>query len=174
MRTTKISFLLLILFTSLSFAQQKDESHKMVEFQMALIKTGPRWTATADKDREPILREHFMNVMSMLASGQAVIAGPMADNTGLAGIIILRAASAAQAKTLVDADPAIKAGLFAAEMHPWWSEDIFKKPESPLKLDTLYLGFLKKARTEKTAMPGTPRCCNYKKIIWPTLIVSPG
>jgi uncharacterized protein YciI len=34
-------------------------------------------------------------------------------------------------------------------MHPWWSEDVFKKPNSPLAIETVYLGFLKKGMNRK-------------------------
>src|SRR5260370_4075233 len=62
----------------------------------------------------------------------------------------MRAPSAEEAKTWVDAAPALKAGLFAAEMHSWWSEDIFKKANtSPFKLETVYLAFLKKGPNRK-------------------------
>ena len=104
---------------------------------MALLKKGPKWDATKEQERNSILQQHFANVMSMLDSGKAVIAGPMGDDTDLAGIFILRASSATEAKTWVDDDPAVKAGLFAAEMHPWWSEDIFKKANFAIEDSTL-------------------------------------
>src|SRR6185295_3946309 len=139
-----VSFLLLV---SLSQAQEKDkpkEDHKMVQFQMAILKKGPNWEATKAEERNAILKQHLGNVISMLDSGKAVIAGPFGDDTGLAGIFILRSTSPEEAKTWVDNDPAVKAGLFVAEMHPWWSEDIFRKTQMPMKMSTVYLGFLKK------------------------------
>jgi uncharacterized protein YciI len=36
----------------------------------------------------------------------------------------------------------VKAGFFVAEMHPWWSEDVMKKPSTPVKLTTAYLALL--------------------------------
>ncbi|HMG74821.1 MAG TPA: YciI family protein [Pyrinomonadaceae bacterium] len=143
--------------TPLIVSQQKEEpKSKLVQFHMALIKKGPKWGETAEPQRNQILQQHFANVISMLGTGKAVIAGPMGDDTGLAGIFILRSKTAEEAKAWVDADPAVDAGLFTAEMHPWWSEDIFKKANAPLKFDTLYLAFLKKGPNRKEGDGETP------------------
>ena len=136
----------------LTLAQEKKEPQsKLVQFQMALLKKGPKWTGAQTPETQHILHQHLVNVLALLDSGKAVAAGPFGDDTDLAGIFILRASSAEEAKTWVDNDPAVKAGLFVAEMHPWWSEDIFKKRNLPLKMNTLYFAFLKKGpnRTEK-------------------------
>ena len=148
----------------LTGAQSKEEpKHKMVQFQMALLRKGPKGDSTAEPRRKQIMQQHFANVMSLLDTGKAVVAGPMGDETDLAGIFILRAASAGEAKTWVEADPAVKAGLFVAEIHPWFSEDIFKKANSPLKLDTVYLGFLKKGANRKEGDGETPQVQELQK-----------
>ena len=140
------------------------ETPKLVQFHMALLKKGPKWETTAAAERSRILEQHLANVLSMLDSGKAVISGPMRDDTDLVGIFILRAQSAEEAKTWVDADPAVKSGLFAAEMHPWWSEDIFKKANtSPLKLETVYLGFLKKGLNRKDGDDKVPEIQELQK-----------
>ena len=146
----------------LTLAQQKEE-HKMIQFHMALLKKGPKWDATKEQDRNSILKQHFANVMSMLGSGKAVIAGPMTDDADVAGIFILRASSTTEAKNWVDNDPAVKAGLFTAEIHPWWSEDIFKKMNSPLEMNTVYLGFLKKGPNRKDGDDQLPEVKELQK-----------
>jgi uncharacterized protein YciI len=154
-----VSFLLMV---SLSFAQQKEDL-KLVQFQMAILKMGPKWEATKEADRNAILKQHLSNVVSLLDSGKAIIAGPLGDDTGPAGIFILRATGAAEAKAWVDNDPAVKAGLFVAEMHPWWSEDIFKKAVLPLKMYTVYLGFLKKGPNRKDGDANDPEVQQLQK-----------
>ncbi len=159
----------LILITVVTFfacgpmIAQKKEEHPMVQFQMALLKKGPKWDATAKEKRGQILQQHFANVMSLLDTGKAAIAGPMADDTGLAGIFVFRASSAAEAAKWVDDDPAVKAGLFVSEMHPWWSKDIFKKANTPLKLTQVYLGFLKKGPNRKEGDGNTPEVQELQK-----------
>jgi uncharacterized protein YciI len=145
-------------------SHRQDSKHKLVQFHMALLKKGPKWQTTPAAERNKIMPQHLANVLSMLDSGKAVIAGPMGDDTDVAGIFVLRAQSAEEAKGWVDADPSVKAGLFAAEMHPWWSEDIFKKANtSPLKLETVYLGFLKKGPNRKDGDDRVPEIQELQK-----------
>lgn len=151
-----------LLLAGISFAQAKEE-HKMVQFQMAILKKGPKWDTTKEQERNAILKEHVGNVMSLLDTGKAVVAGPFNDRTDLAGIFVLRAASANEAKTWVEADPAVKAGLMISEMHPWWSEDIFKKAASPLKMNTVYFGFLKRGPNRKEGDGKNPEVQELQK-----------
>jgi len=147
-----------------STARQKEEpKSKLVQFQMALLKKGPKWTGAQSPETRKILHQHLVNVLSLLDSGKAVAAGPFGDDTDLAGIFILRASSAEEAKTWVDADPAVKAGLFVAEMHPWWSEDVFKKRNSPLQMNTVYFAFLKKGANRKEGDGETPEVQELQK-----------
>jgi len=150
-----IAFPLILIFVSASMAQPKEEN-KLVQFHMAILKKGPQWDATKEADRMPILKQHLANVIELLNSGKAVIAGPLGSETDLAGIFVLRAATAEEAKAMVDADPAVKAGLMVVEMHPWWSENIFKKAVMPLKMQTVYLGFLKRGPNRKEGDSQTP------------------
>jgi uncharacterized protein YciI len=131
---------------------------------MAILKKGPNWETTTEQDRNSILKQHLGNVISLLDSGKAVIAGPFVDNIHIGGIFILHAASAQEAKAWVDADPTVKAGLLIFEMHPWWSEDIFKKANtSPLKMETVYLGFLKRGPNRKPGDGDTPAVQELQK-----------
>ena len=149
---------------SLVAAQEKKEPQsKLVQFQMAILKKGPKWTGPQAPETQKILHQHLVNVLALLDSGKAVIAGPIGDDTELAGIFILRASSSDAAKTWVDSDPAVKAGLFIAELHPWWSEDIFKKRNSPLQMKTIYLAFLKRGPNRKEGDEKTPEVQELQK-----------
>lgn len=150
-----------LMLTSLSFAQK--EEHKLVEFHMAFIKLGPKWESTNEQERRSILRQHQVTALAMLKSGKAIIISSIGHDPDRVVIFILRAQSAAEAKALVDADEAVKAGLYTAEMHPWWSEDIFKKPNSPLAIETVYLGFLKRGPNRKEGDGETPEIQELQK-----------
>jgi uncharacterized protein YciI len=154
--------LCLVLTSWLSAQSNGQGTTKLVQFQMAIIKKGPKWDTTKEAERKAILQQHFGNVVALLDSGKAVIAGPFAD-TDLAGIFILRAPSVAEAKTWIDADPAVKAGLIVSDMHPWYSQDIFKKADSPLKFNTVYFGFLKKGPNRKEGDGDTPEVQELQK-----------
>jgi len=136
--------LLAVLFVAVAAvvpAQEKSEpQHKLIEFHMALLKRGPKYsTSGMPKD---LKSEHLANVIALLESGKVIIAGPLEDNGEIAGIFVFRAKSAEEARAWAESDPAVKAGFFSAEMHPWWSEDVMKKPSSPFKLTTAYLALL--------------------------------
>jgi uncharacterized protein YciI len=165
MKTKALSFLISLIFLApLALAQQKEApKSKLVQFHMALLKKGPKWTAEQTPETRKILHQHLVNVLALLDSGKAVAAGPFGDDTDLAGIFILRAASGDEAKTWVDTDPAVKAGLFVAEMHPWWSEDIFKKRNVPLQMNTVYFAFLKKGPNRKEGDGETPEIQELQK-----------
>ena len=157
-----ISVLALLLVAPLA-AQKQEPPHKLVQFQMAVFKKAPKWAATSDAERGRIFQEHLASVISMYESGKMIMAGPFADNTDLVGIFIMRATSAGEAKTWVDADPAVKAGLMLPEMHPWWSEDIFKKASTPLRMSTVYFAFLKKGPNRKEGDDKNPEIQELQK-----------
>ena len=141
---TRVPAILLMLATlsTLGLAQQKAAPQfKLVQFYLALIKKGPKWTADENANKQ-LHEQHFAYVLSLLDSGKAVAAGPITDKGDILGIFIFRAASLAEAKAWAEGDPTVAAGLKTAEVHPWWSEDVMKKAASPLKLETAYLGFL--------------------------------
>jgi uncharacterized protein YciI len=161
-RIPAIAVLFPLILASLTFGRQ-DEGHKLVQFQMAIMKKGPKWDTAKDSERGPILQQHQANVLSMYKSGKVAIAGPFGDDTNLAGIFVVRTASADEAKSWVNDDPAVKAGLMAPEFHPWWSEDVFKKPSLPMKLDTFYFGFLKKGPNRKDGDDKDPQIQELQK-----------
>src|SRR2546423_11939521 len=95
----------LFLFASTTLAQAQEQQHKLVQFQMAILKKGPAWDSTKAEDRNSILHQHLGNVIALLDSGKAIIAGPFDDSSDVAGLFIFRTASADEARAWVDADP---------------------------------------------------------------------
>jgi uncharacterized protein YciI len=147
--------ILLLLTSSAVLSQQKSEpANKLVEFHMALLKRGPKWTAAETPETKHLHQEHVNYVLGTLDSGKAVIAGPFTDGGEIEGVYVFRAASAAEAKAWAEADPSVVSGPRVAEMHPWWSEDIFNKPAKPVKLVPMYFTFL--TRGEKWTPEKTP------------------
>lgn len=144
-----VTLALLLVVTPLVSSQQqqqaepkKEPAHKMVEFQMALLKRGPKWVQEENTETKRLLQQHIEYLTSLLESGKAVLAGPITDGGEVTGVLVLRAKSAAEAKEWMDAEPSVASGFQVVEMHPWWSEDIFGKPVMPLKLTKRYLAFL--------------------------------
>jgi uncharacterized protein YciI len=154
-----IAIIVLLLTVPLALSQQqpevkKEPEHKLIEFHMALLKHGPKWTAAETPETRRLHQAHVDYVLAMLDSGKAVMAGPFTDGGEIDGVYVFRAPSAAEAKAWAEADPSVASGFRIAEMHPWWSEDIFGKPAKPVKLVPVYFAFL--TRGEKWTPEKTP------------------
>ncbi|MBA3570898.1 MAG: hypothetical protein H0W34_02745 [Pyrinomonadaceae bacterium] len=159
---TVIICLLVVAISTPMIAQEKPApAFKMVEFHMALLKRGPQWTDKKTPERMEILTQHLAYFTSLLDSGKAVIGGPLTDESEIRGLYVLRAKSATEALAWSEADPAVKAGYFSVEMHPWWSEEVMKKAASPMKMTTAYIGFL--SRGEKWTPEKTPQTEELQK-----------
>src|SRR5215510_2671493 len=159
LRQLLLAIAVLLVTSPAVLPQQKPESkdepaHKLVEFQMALLKHGPKWTAAENAETTRIHDEHLKYVVSLLDSGKVVIAGPFTDGGEISGVYVFRANSAAEAKAWAEADPLVVSGQHIVEMHPWWSEDIFRKANTPLKLTQTFFAFL--TRGEKWTPEKTP------------------
>jgi uncharacterized protein YciI len=146
---------LLLLASPAVLSQQKNEpANKLVEFHMALLKRGPKFTTDETPEIKRLYQEQVKYVLGTLDSGKAVIAGPFTDGGDIFAVFVFRAPSAADAKAWAEANPAVASGHYSVEMHPWWSEDIFTKPAKPMKLVPMYFAFL--TRGEKWTPEKTP------------------
>ena len=111
---------------------------KMHTFQLVLLKKG-----TQPLDQKT-LQAHGAFVTRLGDDGKALVAGPFTDGGDIVGAIMLRAATADEARTIQAEDPAVKAGLFTMEILPFMSTDEgqFKAWEKPFAQETVYFGFL--------------------------------
>lgn len=153
--TLVVAIALLLFVPRPSRSQQKTEPQfKLVQFYMALLKKGPGWTVGNMQDHGELHQKHVAYVRSLVASGKAIIAGPLTDDKDLRGVYIFRARSTDEAKGWAAADPAVVAGHLTVEMHPWWAEDVMKKASAATSMETAYLGFL--SRGSKWTPEKTP------------------
>jgi len=126
---------------SLVRAQTQD---KMTTFYLCLLVEGPN-ANKPQADPGEILASHLANLKALMATPQGVIAGPIGDQGRLRGVLVLRTATVDEARAIASNDPAVKAGVFAIEVHPWFAADDIMKPVfTPASLETCYFGFLKK------------------------------
>jgi uncharacterized protein YciI len=155
-RLLTITVIALFVFTlPLAKAQDKKEPQfKLVQFQMALLKRGPKWTGESNAQTKKLETAQRDYASSLLHSGKAVITGRFDDDGDIRGVYILRTASPDEAKAWTENSPVVKSGHLIAEMHPWWSEDVMKKTTTPEKITRAYFGFLSRGdkwTPEKTA-----------------------
>ena len=154
---TKIAITLLASgwFALPALAQQKAEPQfKLVQFQLAIFKTGPKAGAMTTAAVAKLSQEHVKYVTTLIGAGKVISAGHFTDNGDVRGICIFRVATPAEAEALAEKDPTVSAGLLSTEIHPWWAEDILRQPDTPLKFEQLYFCFLSRGphwTPEKTA-----------------------
>lgn len=66
---------------------------------------------------EPHLPAHRAYLEQLDAAGTLVLSGPFADRRG--GMVLIRAASEADARAVADADPLVVAGVDTYELRQW-------------------------------------------------------
>ena len=89
----------------------------MAQYFLIIHHPGPAWIEGQGFQNQKLM-EHGAYIHSLYQQGIVIEGGPFLDNTG--GMAIIRVEDAAQAQEMVDNDPAIKTGVFTAEVHPWF------------------------------------------------------
>jgi uncharacterized protein YciI len=95
------------------------DEYGMRTYVLVLLKTGP--VKPADKaESDKVFSGHFANMKRLAAEGKLAIAGPFTKDPDFRGLFIMAVPTIEEAKALTETDPAIKAGVLAAEYHLWW------------------------------------------------------
>jgi uncharacterized protein YciI len=96
------------------------DDYGMKMYVLVILKTGTNKLATKP-ERDSLFRGHMANIGRMAAAGKLVVAGPLEKNEKeYEGIFILNAKTIAEAKELLNTDPAVKAKLLDAELFEWY------------------------------------------------------
>ena len=114
-------FLFTLPFAARFARAQSEPKYKMTNYVVGLLRKGPRWTAESTPETKAIQAGHMENIRKMASDGKLVVAGPFSDNADLRGMFIFHGPSMDEARTLVDADPAVKAGRLVVDLHPWFA-----------------------------------------------------
>ena len=97
---------------------------------LILYRPGLAWKPGQPASAQPP-PEHGRYLLHLYQQGHLRSAGPFGDDTGAA--LVLEAANEAQARELVETDPAIVQTVFTYEIHPWalvpW-ERYLNRPEA--------------------------------------------
>jgi uncharacterized protein YciI len=95
------------------------DDYGMKPYVIAFLKRGN--PGNLDSVQKKLAMEgHMKNIGRMAKEGQLVIAGPFLDKGNLAGIYIFNVKTVEEARALTATDPAVKAGIFEMELHPWY------------------------------------------------------
>ena len=83
---------------------------------VALIQHGPAWVPGKQvwEQGRPV-QQHLVAMRELYISGQLLLGGPYRHTPG--GVAVLEADSHAAAVAIMDADPAVRAGVFSYELH---------------------------------------------------------
>jgi uncharacterized protein YciI len=112
---------LLLAFACSAYAQKKKEGDNLKPYFFVILKKGPNRSqdsVTAEK----IQKGHIDNINRLAAAGKLNVAGPFLDDGDMRGIFVFDCGSEDSVRTMVEADPAIKAGRLTYELHPWMTQ----------------------------------------------------
>jgi len=124
MKKIALTLLFLPLIIVSSYAQEED---KMPEFNLkqyyfVMLTKGASSGKLDSVAASRIIIGHLQNIKKMQEDGKLVIVGPFGDNGNWRGIFIFDVPKQEDVEELLKNDPAIQAGMFKYEVHPWWSE----------------------------------------------------
>ena len=95
------------------------DEYGMKTYYFAFLKRGN--VSIADSAlRMNIQVGHLKNIMRLADENKMVLAGPFLDDQQYRGIFIFNASSEEEVEEWLKTDPAIKAGVLTAEVHPWY------------------------------------------------------
>jgi uncharacterized protein YciI len=105
----------------------KPAAHQKITY-LVIYRPGPGWLAGKPLAEQP-LKEHGKYMLDLYSKGTTKFAGPFLDDSG--GAVVFEAENENDAKATVAGDPAVRSGVFVAELHPWglvnWDQYV-KKP----------------------------------------------
>jgi len=95
------------------------DDYGMRSYVLVILKTGPA-KITDKAEYNKIFRGHFANMKRLAKQKKLVLAGPFMDAGDSRGLYIFNVETIAQAKKLVDTDPAVTAAVFVAEYKKYY------------------------------------------------------
>lgn len=81
---------------------------------------GARWSAERTPESEETQKQHLAHLTESWKAGALVIAGPCENAGDIRGIVVYRTPTIDEARRWAEADPAVKAGRLAVDLHPWF------------------------------------------------------
>ena len=91
----------------------------MQTYYLYLLLRGPAWTDVESPELTQLHQAHLAHLRALRQAGHAIITGPVLDGGPLKGFAIFRVSTQAEAAALAAQDPAVQAGRFVFEIHPW-------------------------------------------------------
>jgi len=123
---------------------------------IALLYRGPAYTPGTTPEQQKLQAAHLAHLTKLGNEGHALIAGPIGGGGDLAGIVMLKAATADAALALQAEDPSVKAGRLRIEMVSYMSPAnwfTFGPVKDAQAMRSFVFGFLKLGAGAKALDP---------------------
>jgi uncharacterized protein YciI len=118
---TLTSFAMLVALAACSASSRNDRQQATEKTRFAIVYApGPNWIPGKPFSEQPLM-DHANYMHQLYLQGKLVLGGPFTDNSG--GLVVLDVADQNQAQQILESDPAVKAGIFIAKLHPWFTVD---------------------------------------------------
>ncbi|WP_026913796.1 YciI family protein [Christiangramia portivictoriae] len=99
--------------------KEGDTTYLMQQYYMVFLKSGPERSQGSTEAAE-LQKKHMAHLERLATEGYTSLTGPMGDDGDLRGIVVFNTATLAEADSLANLDPMVKAGRLKVEIHPWW------------------------------------------------------
>lgn len=105
-----------------AYAAQRGEKLKdsLVAYTMVLLRRGPNWTSNLPPSVARTLKAQRAYAGLLRTDGRLVLESAIEGVGELRGVYLFRT-DTTETRRLMQADPAVRAGRFRAEIHPWWT-----------------------------------------------------
>ena len=91
---------------------------ELVSYQFGFLVRGPRADAIPEAELEKLQAAHLAYMDEQAKAGNLIMAGPFEGGDRLRGVVVYDAGSVEEAARIAAADPMVRAGRLAVEMHP--------------------------------------------------------
>ena len=107
--------------------EEGDTTYLMQQYYMVFLKKGENRSQDSTEAAE-LQKQHLAHLSRIAEEGYASLAGPFEDDSDIRGVVIYNTRTAAEADSLANLDPMVKAGRLSVEVHPWWAAKGGKLP----------------------------------------------
>jgi uncharacterized protein YciI len=96
----------------------KDVPRNLKPYFLGFLIKGERWNDTEGEQAAELMLLQLAFLRAQMESQRYLVAGPVLDEGRFAGVMIIDARTADEARTLASMDPAVKACRLAVEIYP--------------------------------------------------------
>jgi uncharacterized protein YciI len=108
----------------LALAGDSVDAYGMKPYVLAMLQTADT-TARPPEELKAVFDGHMKNIERLAEQGQLLVAGPFYGIDKVPGswrgLFVLNTTDTSEARSWVQSDPAVQAGVFRVELAPWYS-----------------------------------------------------